>query len=92
MGMEDLTLKEIQEAMELLIPISESIVKHALVILGDPDHECAADKADLGDLPAFTDGDIKAYLAYEESALEQFKFMRRAFIEFGYTELSDEVV
>ena len=92
MSMEDLTLRQISEAMEMMLPLSESIIKHALIVLGDPDHECDQSGFDEDEVPDFNDADLKAYLAYEESTLEMIKFMRQEFIKVGYTELTEEVV
>ena len=94
MSMEDLTLRQITEAMELIIPISESIVKHSLVILGDHNHSCEGEPSDddFDDLPDFTDSDVKAFLAFEDSAIAMLGFMREALIAAGYTELTKEVV
>lgn len=90
--MEDLTLRQINEAMEVILPISQTIVQHSLVILGDPSHECIGDDDfDGTDIPDFSDTDLNAFLAFEESSLSMLRFMREAFIECGYTELTREV-
>ena len=89
--MEDLTIREMTNALGLAVPLAESIVKHTLVILGEPNHECENEDPDFNDLPDFDDDDLRAFLAFEQSAVEQFVFMRKAFIAAGYTELMDEV-
>ena len=93
MGIDNLKLGELKSAMDLYSSLSEATMKHALVILSEPDHKCGIDDMDddFAEMPDFDDFDVKAYLSYEESCLGIFAMIRRALVAQGFDTIREEI-
>ena len=95
MGIEDLTLGQLQEALSLLSTLTETTMKHALVIVADPDHSCEMDNIEdddaMDDMPEFSDYDVQVFLAYEQSCISVFGMVRQGLIKHGFDMLSEEL-
>ena len=93
MSIEDLTIREMKDAIDLLAELAESSIKHAMVMVGDADHECdIMDEDDLfSEMPEMDEFEIRVFLAYEEAVLATCKLIRRGLITQGWTELTKEL-
>jgi len=93
MSVEDLTLKEMRSAIELMSELSEATMTHGMVIVGEPEHKCEkGDGEDIWEgMPKFSDFDMRVFLAYEQSAIAICRMVREGLIANGWTELTVEV-
>ena len=94
MSVEDLTIKQLQQALELIHNMTEINMQHTMVIVGDPTHDCEMeDDVDDGfeDMPDFDAFDIQVFLAFEQSSLAMCKMLRNGLRQNGWTELTKEV-
>jgi hypothetical protein len=92
MAMEDLTIKQVNEATSAMLAMTTVAIEHTLEYINEPDHKCEFTVDDLGDIdvPSFDDWDVQVTLAFEESMVSQLKFLRSVLISQGY-DISTEV-
>ena len=94
MSMEDLTIREMKQAVDLLSGLIDTTMSHAMVIVGEPTHDCATENIDDGefdDMPEFDDFDVRVFLAYEQSVMAVCRLTRIGLQQQGYSELTEQV-
>ena len=90
MSIEDLTIKEMRDAVTVLMSIAESGVQHTLEYIKDAEHTCASATdmlhgLEAGTIPELDDWDVQVILGFEDAMLAQFRFLRQVMIEQGLT-------
>jgi hypothetical protein len=92
MSMEDLTIKQVNDATSAMLAMSTTAIEHTLEHINEPDHDCDFNVEDLDDIdiPSFDDWDLQVMLSFEDSMVAQFKFLRSVLISQGY-DISEEV-
>lgn len=94
MSIEDLTIKQMTQAMELISNLIEIQMQHTMVIVGEPDHDCDLEDSideDFEHMPDFDDFDVRVFLSFEQSTLALCGMMRHGLRQQGFEELTKEV-
>lgn len=75
------SLGELRHIFEVWLQLSENIGAHSMVVLADPTHRCDMEEVFESDEwrdSTLTPDELKAYLAFESSAIAAFSFIRHA--------------